>query len=123
VVDEAKDEFYEWLEVQLRELAALFNKVKSGTAEADWMEAANLRSRQLHDIGTTVRFELLAFVAESLCEVLDVAQASGEYSIESIACHIDSLILIQKRSYRHLKPEHVPELTEGLQRVAKHAAT
>ncbi len=121
-VEELKADFDDWLEARLQELTTLFDAVKRGNGQADWIEAANLNSRQLRDVGTTVGFELLSFVTDSLCEVLDAAQASGEHSIESIACHIDSLMLIQKRSYRHLKPEQVPELTEGLQRVAKQAA-
>jgi hypothetical protein len=122
-VEEAKVGFDDWLDERFRELTMLFDAVKRGNAQADWIEVANLCSRQLRDVGTTVGFELLSFVADSLCEVLDAAQASGEHNIESIACHIDSLKLIQNRSYRRLKPEQVPELTEGLQRAAKQAAT
>ena len=35
-------------------------------------------------------------------------------------CHIDALMLARQKSYRRMRPEQVPELTKGLQRVVKH---
>jgi len=120
-VEEVKVGFDEWLEAELQELASLLKTLQSGKAEPDWLDTAKLHSHQLRDVGTTVGSELLTFVAESLCEVLESSAADGQRNVESIACHIDSLMLIQKRSYLHLKPEQVPELTDGLRRVAKRA--
>jgi hypothetical protein len=39
--------------------------------------------------------------------------------MESITCHIESLLLAGQASCRHLKPAQVPGLTEGLNRVVK----
>jgi hypothetical protein len=94
-------------------------KVEGAKAGKDWIRTANFHSHQLRDSATTLGFELLAFIAGSLCEILDSIEAGGECNTESITCHIESLLLAGQASYRHLKPAQVPDLTEGLSRLVK----
>jgi len=121
-VEEAKPQFDEWLDGALAEFAALIETAQAGTAEADWIADANSRSRQLRDSAASLGFELIAFIAGSLCDILDAIEAGSECNMESITCHFDALMLACKTGYRHLKPEQVPELTKGLHRVVKHVA-
>ena len=113
-------DFDNWLDAELQEFASLIKSVELGEADPAWIESANFRSRQLRDSATTLGFELLSFIANSLCEILDAIQADNKYNIESITCHMDALMLARQKSYRRLTPEQVPELTKGLRRVVKH---
>jgi len=122
-IDEIKPEFDNWLDRELQDFASLIANAQAGDAQPDWIVIANFRSRQLRDIGTTMRFELLSFIADSLCDLLDSIAASGECNVDSIVCHVDALILSRQDRYRDLQPEQVPELTKGLRRVAKRAGT
>jgi len=122
-VDEIKPGFDDWLTDELEGLAGLVKQAQSGEPQADWLEALNRHSRHLRDVGTTMDFELLTFIANSLCEVLDAVAAGSEFNMESIQCHVDALFLARQRSYRGLRPEQVPELTSGLRRVVEQLST
>jgi hypothetical protein len=117
-VEEIKPGFEDWLDKEINSLTALVKQVEEGKAPPDWLETANLHSRQLRDVGTTMDFELLTFIANSLCEILDAFAAGSECKIDSITCHIDALLLARQQPYRNLKPQQVPQLTNGLRRVA-----
>lgn len=118
-MDRVKTRFDDWLAAELKEFAGLMKKIEHARAGAGWIESANFHSRQLRDSAATLGFELLAFIAGSLCEILDSIEAGGECNMESIACHVESLVLAAQQSYRNLKPHQVPDLTEGLNRVVK----
>ena len=121
-IEQAKPQFDDWLEVELQELATLTGKAQTGAADADWVGDANRRSRELHASAATLGFELLAFIANSLCEILDAVEAGSDCNMDSITCHLDALALARKPGYRYMKPEQVPELTKGLHKVVKHVA-
>lgn len=118
-IKEVKSHFDGWLAGELKEFMRLMKKVEGAKAGKDWIRTANFHSHQLRDSATTLGFELLAFIAGSLCEILDSIEAGGECNMELITCHIESLLLAGQASYRHLKPAQVPDLTEGLNRVVK----
>jgi hypothetical protein len=118
-IEKAKTQFEDWLAVELKQFRSLMKKAEGAKVGADWIKTASFHSRDLRDSATTLGFELIAFVAGSLCEILDSVEAGSECNMESIACHIESLLLAGQASYRHLKPAQVPELTEGLHRVVK----
>jgi hypothetical protein len=119
-IEEAKPEFDAWFGSELKQFTSLVKAVQTGKAKPNWIETANFRSRELRDGATTLGFELLAFIAGSLCEILDSIEAGTECNMESITCHVDALALARQMRYRDLKPEQVPQLTKGLRRVVKH---
>jgi len=118
-IESVKPRFDSWLGDELQEFKRLMKKVEGTKANAEWIKTANFHSRQVRDSAITLNFELLAFVAGSLCEILDSIEAGSDCSMESITCHIESLLLAGQASHRHLKPEQVPDLTSGLHRVVK----
>ena len=122
-IEKVKPAFDQWLDEELRELTSLIANAEAGKAGANWAESANTRSRQLCDCTGTLGFQLLFFIARSLCDILDSIEAGGECNMESIVCHIDALNLAAQKSYRRLQPEQVPELTEGLRRVVQHVVS
>jgi hypothetical protein len=117
-IETAKDTFDDWLDTQVTELARLLKQARAIEAQLQSVNRANLRSGELRDAAMTLGFELISFIAGSLCTVLESA-AAGDYHADSIECHMDALSLARQRGYRYLKPEQVPELTNGLHRVAK----
>jgi hypothetical protein len=118
-IEEAKLGFDEWLDGELAELIGWIERAKSGEAVEEWIEAAQFHSNQLRDVGTTVGFELLTFIANTLCTILDGIKAGAECNMESLICHIDSLLLIRQKQFRHLRPDQVPELSRGLHQLAE----
>ncbi len=118
-IEEAKLGFDEWLDGELAELITCIERAKSGEAVESWIGPAQLHANQLRDIGTTVGFELLTFVATTLCTILDGIKAGAECNMESLTCHVDSLLLIRQKEFRHLHPDQVPELSRGLHQVAE----
>jgi hypothetical protein len=118
-IEETKLGFDEWLDGELSELTGWVERAKSGEPVENWIEAAQFHASQLRDVGTTVGFELLTFIASTLCTILDGIEAGAECNMESLACHIDSLLLIRQKQFRHLRPDQLPELSGGLHRVAE----
>jgi hypothetical protein len=117
-VEEMKGGFDAWLDGEMQALVDAVARAQAGTPAADWAETANVHSRNIRDVGTTMGSELLSFVANSLCEVLDAIEAGVNCNLESITCHLDALILARQPEYRGLSPEQLPELAAGLRSVA-----
>lgn len=67
-------------------------------------------------------FELITFVANNLCEILDAIKAGAVYDKDMIDCHINAFFLARTDQYRHLRPEQVPEMASGLRRVVELAS-
>ena len=70
-IKELKSHFDGWLAGELKEFVRLMKKVEGAKAGKDWIRTANFHSHQLRDSATTLGFELLAFIAGSLCEILE----------------------------------------------------
>jgi hypothetical protein len=119
-LEAAKPAYEDFLEREVAGLTDLVRTVEAGSDEPGWIETVAFRSRQLRDSAGSLGYELVAFIAGSLCELLDSIESGSECNMESIVCHIDALMLARQKSYRRMRPEQVPELTRGLQRVVKH---
>lgn len=122
-IEEIKPTFDHWVGTELESLSALVKTVQAGKPQPDWVEAANVHSRQIRDAGTTMGSELLTFIASSFCDVLDAIEAGAECNMESITCHLDALFLARQQRYHGMKPADVPELTRGLRRVVQVVST
>jgi hypothetical protein len=118
-IEEAKLGFDDWLDAELTELIGAVKRARSGEPVEDWIDAAQFHTSQLRDVGTTVGFELLTFIANTLCTILDGIKAGAECNVDSLTLHIDSLLLIRQKEFRHLRPDQVPELSRGLHQVAE----
>ena len=115
--------FDDWLSRELAELAAAFAAARDNPHDAKRLAEFKNRGRQIGDVTATMRFELLAFVAGSLCELLDSISADAAFPVEPIACHLDALNLSARADFRALRPDQVPELTKGLRRVVEQRTT
>jgi hypothetical protein len=118
-IEETKVGFDEWFEAELAGLSSAIGRAKSGLPVEGWIEIAQFHAQNLRNVGTTVGFELLTFIAGTLCTILDGIKSGAECNLESIVCHLDALLLIRHKQYRNLRPDQVPELTRGLHKVAE----
>ena len=118
-VEEVKIDFEEWFEHELEGLIEVTERAKAGAHVDEWIDLALFHAHSLRDVGTTVGFELLTFIAGTFCTILESIKSGAECNVEALTCHIDALLLIRKRQYRNLRPEQLPELSEGLHRVAE----
>jgi hypothetical protein len=118
-IEEIKPGFDDWVKEEVEKLAKTINTAKSGAPTSEWLDEANGHCRQLRDVGTTMGFELLTYIAGSLCDVLDAVEAGMEVNVESITTHMDALHLSRQEPYRHMKSDEVPELTNGLRQLTK----
>lgn len=118
-VEEAKLGFDEWLEGELNGLVDAVERAKAGDHVDDWIEAALFHTHNLRNVGTTVGFELLTYIAGTFCTVLNGVKSGAACNIESLTCHVDALLLVRKKRYRHLRPDQLPELSRGLHRIAE----
>jgi hypothetical protein len=117
-IEENKPDLVAWVDDEITELIKLMAQVEAGTAEPHWVDAIASHCRQLRDIGGTIGYPLLTFIASNLCEILDSA-STEEVTLEMIACHVDALRLARQARYRNMRPDQLPELTGGLRRVAE----
>jgi hypothetical protein len=118
-IEAAKPAFDQWLGQELQELTRIAKNAEPGDLQGDAIDNAAFHSRQIRDVGSTMGFELLTFVANSLCEVFDAIGAGAQYPKDTIDCHIEALLLASQPGYRSLRPEQVEELTGGLRRVVE----
>jgi hypothetical protein len=121
-LEESKPEFEAWLDAELQELASIVQNAQAGTADPGWLEDICSRSRQMRDLGATMGFVLLTFIANNLCEILEDTHAGPEYNMETITCHLDALSLARQTQYREMPLEQLPELVKGLRLVAQSAS-
>jgi hypothetical protein len=118
-IDEIQPEFGDWLAAEIKALGEAVEHLKSGEVEGEWIDRALFHSNQLRDVGTTMGFELVSYVANTLSIILERIKAGADCNIDSIVCHMDALSLVRQESYRRLRPEQVPELLDGLHQVAE----
>jgi hypothetical protein len=118
-IEEIQPEVDNGLERELQELAKLIQSAQAGAPEDNWIEVASFQSRQIHDVGTTIGAELVTFIAESLCDLLDSIQAGASCNMESIVLHLNALMMARREPYRRMRPDQLPELTKGLRRVTE----
>jgi hypothetical protein len=118
-IAEIQPEFGDWLAAEIKALGEAVEHLKSGEVEGEWIDRVLFHSNQLRDVGTTMGFELVSYVANTLSIILERIKAGADCNIDSIVCHMDALSLVRQESYRRLRPEQVPELLDGLHQVAE----
>jgi hypothetical protein len=62
--------------------------------------------------------ELLTYVTDQLCDILDDYAEKKHLDMETIVCYVEAAVLSRQDAYRSMKPDQVPELINGLRAVA-----
>ena len=118
-IESLKEEFTDWLKNGLERLQSAIQLAETYPANATLIEDAFRSSCELRDIGTTMGYELVTFVAYRLCEVLNAIRNGADYDKVLIRCHLDALQLARQESYKNVSPDQVPDLCDGLRRAAE----
>jgi hypothetical protein len=118
-IETLQNGFTDWLHEGFSRLQAAIQLVEVDPDNKTLLKDAFRSSCELRDVGTTMGYALVTFVADRLCEVLDAVHDGASYDKELITCHLDALNLARQDSYRNVKPEQVPELCGGLRRAAE----
>jgi hypothetical protein len=121
-VDELKPDFSDWLNRELEELTAAIADAEGNSGNMLSLDRAYSSCSQLRDVGATMGFDLVTFVATNLCEILDAIKAGAVYDKDKVDCHISAFFLARTDEYRHLRPDQVPEMASGLRRVVELAS-
>jgi hypothetical protein len=122
-IEQMKPGFDEWAHGELQELSEAVERARAGAPTEDWLETASFHARAVRDVGTTMGSELLTFVADSLCEILEAIEGGSGWDSESLVCHLDALMLVRQPEYRGMGALDLPELTRGLRRLAERIST
>jgi len=120
-VDDLKPAFDKWLTQNLQEFLAAVRDFETDPSSELRREIAYSQCSQLRDVGSTMGYELLTFIAESVCKHLESIRAGAPYHKEAMDCHVDAIVLATKPPYAKMKPEQLPEITGGLMRVMERA--
>jgi hypothetical protein len=119
-IDQSRPDFEAWLDGELKELVDLVSMgVQARATDPAWAAGIAAHCTQLRDVGTTMGYTLLSFIAGNLSDMLEDPGTDAKSNIESITCHVDALLLARQSQYRSLRPDQLPELTGGLRRVAE----
>ena len=121
MIAEIKPGFGEWLDQELAELGELIRQGETNASDdGAWADAAYLQCLRIRDVGTTMGFDLVTFVANNLCEIFEAINSGAEYRSDLVDCHIQALLFAKQERYRNLRPEQLPELSSGLRRVIEY---
>jgi hypothetical protein len=118
-VDEIKPEFAIWIDHEFDALHAALADVDSNPRDKEALKRAFHSCAQLRDVSGTMGYELVTFVATTLCDILEAYIAGADHDKEVVECHRNAFILARAEQYRYLTPEQVPEMTRGLLRVVE----
>jgi hypothetical protein len=119
-IDRCKPEFIDWLGRELQALHVAIRQAEENSAAPSLIDQVSYHVRQLRDVGSTMGYDLVTYVADNLCDLLEAIRAGAQYDKASVDCHLDALALATQRPYQNLRPEQLPELSQGLRRVCEH---
>ena len=118
-IDELKTDFGDWLDQELQHLRVVIAEIECDPGDAALLERGENICSHIQDIGATMAYPLVTFVAKSLGMFLEAVKAGATYDKDAIECHVNALLLVKSDSYRDLRPDQVPEMTVGLRRVVE----
>lgn len=116
-VEQAKPEMLRWMKEQVALLDVAIGKIEEDPGAASQIEQAQDLSRQVRDIGTTLGFSLLTFVANNLNEIFETMKQRTYFRKDIVSCHQLALRLSLLEEYRLMNPDNLPELKDGLLQV------
>lgn len=111
-----------WIGQEFDTLNAALAEIETDPNNKAALQRAHNSCAQLRDVGSTMGYQLVTFVAKTLCDILEAYIAGAAYDKDVIVCHTDAFKLARLEQYRHLQPEDLPEMAAGLLRVVELAS-
>lgn len=121
-LEELKADFPDWINQELAQLSAAFAKLETHPSDLEAIDVAFHSCAHLRDVGGTMGFELVTFIAANLCDIIEALKGGAIYDKDTVACHMDALQLAKTEKYRHLRPDQVSDMTSGLRRIGEIAS-
>lgn len=115
-IEEIKASFVDFLNHELSELGTTLAKLDANPGDVNLLDRSYRTCAQLQDVGTTMGYDLVTFVATTLCQVLEAIKAGAVYEKEMIDCHVDALLYVVREP--HMTRNQIAELSSGLRRIA-----
>jgi len=112
-----KPGFETWLEDEITRLLRVIPPEGADLNDRAWMATADVYCQHLADVAATMGYDFVSYVANNMCLMFDAIKRGADYRRDIMVCHLDAMVLGRKNKLRRMKPEDVPELTEGLRRV------
>jgi hypothetical protein len=116
-IAEAKPKFRNWLDEEIAELAKSLPADGNAAHDLRWMKDADKHCQFLADVGATLDFAMVSFIANNMCLIFDAVRNGAPYRHDIVTCYLDALRLASRDEHRNLRPQDVPELSAGLRRV------
>jgi len=116
-IDQCKPEFIDWLDRELQALHVAVRQVEKNSGDPSLIDQAFFRASQLRDVGSTMDYDLVTFVAGNLCDIMEAVRSGAQYDKDSVDCHLEALALATQIQYKNLRADQLPELSQGLRRV------
>lgn len=117
LVEQAKPEVLSWMKDHVAALEIAIREIEQDSGNISGIDRALEMSREVRDVGTTLGFSLLTFVANNLCEIFGAMKSGAQFRKDIIACHQSALLLSVHEEYRLMDPDNLPELKSGLLQV------
>lgn len=112
-----KPNFETWVDDEMAKLLKIIPEEGPDLEISAWMDTADLHCQRLADVSATMGYEFVSYVANNLCLMFEAIRRGADYRRDVMVCHLDALTLGRKDKFSRMKPEDVPDLTEGLRRV------
>jgi hypothetical protein len=112
-------DFEVWLDTALKELQRISRSIRKTGADQNALDMLQRNTSYLLELGTTMGFPLITFVAQNFCEVLENIKPGTRTSKAIIECHVNALLLARTDAYRNLQPDQLSEMTEGLRSILR----
>jgi hypothetical protein len=116
-VDSLKTDFTVWIDQEVTSLNLALEAAGCEPGNKAAVELALTGCLQLRDVGGTMGYYLITFIATTLAAILEAVLAGAPYDNAVVDCHTAAFKLALLEDYRHLRPDQVPELTAGLSRM------
>lgn len=117
-IDDARNTFGAWFSEQVAAITAALPKDDDPGADAPrWVETVSSHARQLHDVGTTMGYQLVTFIAGHFCDMLDAIRDGAAPNRELIDLHVEALRMSRQEKYQRMTAADFPELSSGLNKL------
>jgi hypothetical protein len=111
LIDRLKPEFKDWLDQELKRLGTAIRRAEDDSRDRSALRDACRSCRELRDVGTTMGYKLLTYIADNLCLAFEAIKAGATYDKKLINGHVNALHLAREEPYRRMRPDEVPGLS------------
>lgn len=118
-VGSLEPEFSVWIGREVDRLIADMAEVALDPSKPVALERAKMSCAQLRDVGDTMGYHLVTYIAKMFFSIIEAVIAGAVYDQSVADCHLAALKLALSDEYRNCHPQDLPEMTMGLARISE----